>query len=247
MTMRSTPGARPDPREPGPALRDVLDHDLRVLLLFLLALYPRLNVSQASKILGMNKTTVSRHLKILEEAGVLDVEEVPARGKINPKYYYIPQERLKEAFPLSKVSLPPSGPERLARYAQIVRMLRAVPAFIKKSLDLIDPILDRLDALIQVGMDEGDVDTIDDAFARWAVKRVDFQTLLFSDKKIHKFYELYDDFRRKAKALAREPDEDIDADKHEPRNTMLFFDMILPLKEIVDDNIERVSRAGRSD
>lgn len=84
----ASPGHSPQMRE---NLHELTQHPLRFQIFMILKLFEELNITQIAGYVKQSKSTVSRHLQDMEEAGILLAEtgEQEIEGRIPPKNYRI--------------------------------------------------------------------------------------------------------------------------------------------------------------
>ena len=70
-------------------IAEILNKLIRVRILLLLWSYKELSTTDICEKLGKSWPTISKHVKKLEEAGLLEIREVSARGKYNKRLYSV--------------------------------------------------------------------------------------------------------------------------------------------------------------
>ena len=111
-------------------------HPLRSDLWAILELHKELNVTQITHYVEQGKTTVARHLKLMEEDELL-ISRTPekiVKGRIPPKIYRInPKFKVKEE-------------KEEDFYKRVINHYRKTSYNIKKLLDYLDPLLNLLES-----------------------------------------------------------------------------------------------------
>lgn len=193
-------------------------HSLRFDIWALLELHTELNVTQITKYVKQSKSTVARHLKSMENDGLVisKTEEHPIKGRISPKVYQINPKFKKDEEKIKKVDSLEKEDNLRAFYRREINVYRKLDYNISQLLEYLDPLLDLL---------EKQIDNIDNAKKIYDtyLSYIDEPTFLYLDKKrAQKFMDLHSDYIFKLHKLAME--EELDSE-----NAFVYFDMSLPL------------------
>ncbi|MFX0098464.1 MAG: winged helix-turn-helix domain-containing protein [Candidatus Hodarchaeota archaeon] len=211
-------------------ISDVLNNDLRVVISFLLMIYPRLNITQISEFVGKSKATISRHMKVLEKAGIVNIIAESEKGQGNPKFFELNQQKIEE-FNFSRIKLPSKILERKEIYGSVLNRLSTILLFFQKAMEFIVPLNEALRPLL---VEDTFNESTDAEFLKYLFRdemnKMNFQYLFFDEDKLQEFMEIYDDFRKKINAL-------VTGDRE---NAMLFLDMTLPIKNLIDLQISKI-------
>ncbi|MBD3188941.1 ArsR family transcriptional regulator [Candidatus Bathyarchaeota archaeon] len=228
-----------------PSQADVLsalNHDLHLIITFLLLIYPRASVTELAGLTGVSKSTISRHMKILDELEIVNTREIKGK-RGNPLSFTINQDKIEE-FNLSRIT--PSSDEntRLMQYRDLVSKLPVIHAFFERTMILFKPLIEYLENQVDAAVKDHDsMALVDDSFKKFMNFKLNFQYLFFSEEKFLKFKEIYVDFRKKINALVSTClEKNGRHDEIEGGNAMLYLDMTLPMKEIIDLQLEQMGR-----
>jgi DNA-binding transcriptional ArsR family regulator len=114
----------------------IVKHPLRSDIWAILELHIELNVTQITHYVEQSKSTVARHLKLMEKDELLlsRIAEAVVKGRIPPKIYRInPKFKVKEE-------------KEENFYKRIINHYRKTSYNIKKLLDYLDPLLNLLES-----------------------------------------------------------------------------------------------------
>ncbi|MFW9999070.1 MAG: winged helix-turn-helix domain-containing protein [Candidatus Hodarchaeota archaeon] len=119
-------------------------YNIRFDLMSILSVFGELNITQISHMVEQSKSTVARHLKSMEEDGMIISRkaEKHQKGKIPPKLYQLNKKVLQvlEYSPISHES--PADPKKLVEfYRKEIDLCRVAIHSFKKLLDLLKPLL----------------------------------------------------------------------------------------------------------
>ncbi|MHA1377164.1 MAG: winged helix-turn-helix domain-containing protein [Candidatus Helarchaeota archaeon] len=200
---------------------------IRLIIFLILYLYSELNVTQISKLIKKNKTTVSRHLKEMEKDGIVVSREIQARGKINPKNYRLNDQKLFYDIDQHKkvdllTILDPKS--RLQRYKQGIYLASNLFNIIKNGFDLFQPLIESL---------ENNFDEIEKADKEIGLKffyptlKVNFDPILISEERLPEANKLYIEYREKLIKLRDK------GEKNDEQKSMIVLHTLIPLKDIL--------------
>ena len=123
-------------------------HNLRFDIWNILQIYDEANITQISSMVEQSKSTVARHLKLMEEDGLIlsRKDENAQKGKIPPKLFRINRKlfQLWEINPINK-SQPEDPSELIEFYKRQIQTYRATLYRYKLLLDSLNPLLDDLE------------------------------------------------------------------------------------------------------
>jgi len=198
-------------------------HELRFEIWAILELHNELNVTQITHYVEQSKSTVARHLKLMEKDGLLmskTAEEV-VKGRIPPKIYRINPIFKEESLKLDEISLS-EDPQQLQQfYRKEIINYRKMSYNIKKLLDYLNPLLDLLENQLD---NIGRAKSIYDEYFSY----IDEPVFLYFDKKrSKKLIDLRTDYVLKLHKLAME--EDLNTEE-----AFVYFDISLPLAALFE-------------
>ena len=210
-------------------IKSIVKPKIRLKIFLLLFLDDsELNVSQISKKINEPKSTISRHLKKLEMAGILESQEIQTRGKINPKFYRLNRKNLYNIEQHKKVDINSlSNPKkRLNYYKQSIFLIKSLYYFLLNGFDLFQPLIESL---------EKKFDTLktSDADQKFGLKylypklKLDFDPIIISEERLDEFHSLYQDFREK---LIKIRDK---GNKRNENKSMVVLHTLIPLKDLL--------------
>lgn len=206
-----------------------------MVISFLLMIYPRLNVTQISEFVGKSKATVSRHMKVLEEANIVTNIVGIERTQGNPKFFELNQDKIEE-FNFSRIKLPQGLSRRKEIYSSVLNRLSTIVLFFQKAMEFIIPLNETLQPLLDGGKMD---DKADKEFIKYLFKdntnKMNFQYCFFDENKFQEFMKYYVDFRKKINTLVT----------GERENAMLFLDITLPIKDLIDLRISKIKNTKR--
>ena len=119
-------------------------HNIRFDLLNILLVFDELNITQISHMVEQSKSTVARHLKNMEQDGLIISRKADKhqKGKIPPKLYQLNKKLLQvlEYSPLNPA--PPADPKKKVEfYKRNLNFCRVSIHSFKMLLDLLNPLL----------------------------------------------------------------------------------------------------------
>jgi predicted transcriptional regulator len=212
----------------------IAKHKSRFDIWAILELHNELNVTQITHYIEHSKSTVARHLKLMEKDNLLisRIGEPTVKGRIPPKIYRInPKFKKKELKPDEPDFS--EDPEKLKQfYKREINNYRKVGYNITQLLDYLDPLLDLLEK--QLG-DIKKAKAIYDQYLSYITEPV----FLYIDKNsAQKFIDLHTEYIFKVYKLAME--EELNTE-----DAFVYFDMSLPLAALFE--LKRKLKRARLD
>ncbi|MHA1300406.1 MAG: helix-turn-helix domain-containing protein [Candidatus Helarchaeota archaeon] len=207
-------------------VENIVKPKIRLILFLILYLYDELNVTQISKLIKKNKTTVSRHLREMEKDEVVISREIQTKGKINPKFYRLNIEKLYNIEQHKKVDLLTilDSKARLQKYKQGISLASSLFNIIKNGFDLFQPIIESL---------ERNFDEVEKADKEIGLKffyptlKINFDPIIISEERLPEANKLYVEYRKKLIKLRDE------GEKNNEQKSMVVLHTIIPLKDIL--------------
>lgn len=196
----------------------IAKHKLRFDIWSILELHHELNVTQITHYLENSKSTVARHLKLMEKDDLLisRIGESTVEGRIPPKFYSINPKFKKKELEADKSDIS-KDPEKLTQFfKREINNYRNLSYNITQLLDYLDPLLDLLQAQL------GDIKKAKSTYDKY-LSYIDEPIFLYFDKKrAQKLMDLRTEYVFKLHKLAME--EELDTEE-----AFVYFDMSLPL------------------
>ena len=119
-------------------------HNIRFDLFNILLVFDELNITQISHMVEQSKSTVARHLKSMEEDGMIISRKADKhqKGKIPPKLYQL-NKKLLQVLEYSPINpKPPADPKKKVEfYKRDINFCRVAIHSFKILLDLLNPLL----------------------------------------------------------------------------------------------------------
>ncbi|MEJ2252527.1 MAG: winged helix-turn-helix domain-containing protein, partial [Candidatus Lokiarchaeota archaeon] len=198
-------------------------HELRFEIWTILELHNELNVTQITHYVEQSKSTVARHLKLMEEDGLLMSKTAKdvVKGRIPPKIYSINPKFKEKLEGLEEISFPEDLQNLHQFYKSEILNYRKMSYNIKKLLDYLDPLLELL---------ENNLDDIERAKNIYDknLSYIDEPILLYFDKqRSKKFIDLRTEYILKLHKLAME--EDLNTEE-----AFVYFDISLPIAALFE-------------
>lgn len=205
-------------------------HNLRWAIWNILQIYNEANVTQISNMVRQSKSTVARHLNLMERDGLIlsRKSDKTQQGKIPPKLFRVNNKlfQVVENSPVNKP--PPDDPSELIEfYKKEIQTYRAAIYCFKLLLDSLNPLLDDL---------EDHLDDIDAAKVIYD-KYFNFTKLspmlsysYFSDKYYEQFWDAYTEHMQKRSQLLSVQSNDPEVKERE----YTYIAAILPIKALVE-------------
>jgi len=201
----------------------IAKHPLRFDIWALLELHTELNVTQLDHFVEQSKSTVARHLKLMEKDGLLISRKAEAvvKGRIPPKIYQINPKFKERELELDKISLS-DDPQNIQQfYKREILNYRKMSYNIKKLLDYLDPLLNLLEEQL------GDIEKAKGTYDEY-LSYLDEPIFLYFDKKrSRKLIDLRTEYVLKLHKLAME--EDLNTE-----DAFVYFDISLPLAALFE-------------
>jgi len=201
----------------------IVKHPLRFDIWAILELHTELNVTQITHYVKQSKSTVARHLKLMEKDGLLisRIAEAVVKGRIPPKIFRINPKIKEKELELDKMSIS-EDPQKIQQfYKREVINYRKMSYNIKKLLDYLDPLLDLLEEQL------GDIKKAKSTYDEY-LSYIDEPVFLYFDKKrSRKLIDLRTEYVLKLHKLALE--EDLNTEE-----AFVYFDISLPLAALFD-------------
>jgi len=201
----------------------IAKHKLRFEIWAILELHNELNVTQITHYVEQSKTTVARHLKLMEKDGLLisRTAKKVVKGRIPPKIYRINPTFKEQLLELDETSLL-EDPQKLKQfYKKEIINYRKVSYNIKKLLDYLDPLLDLLENQL------GDIKEVKGTYDKY-LSYIDEPVFLYFDKKrSSKLIDIRTEYILKLHKLAME--EDLNTEE-----AFVYFDISLPLAALFE-------------
>ncbi|MFX0040586.1 MAG: ArsR family transcriptional regulator [Promethearchaeota archaeon] len=201
----------------------IAKHKLRFDIWAILELHNELNVTQITHYLEHNKSTVARHLKLMEKDGLLisSIGEQPVKGRIPPKIYKINPKFKKKEIKSDEPDFS-EDPEKLHQFfKREINNYRNLSYNITQLLEYLDPLLDLLQDQL------GDITKAKNTYDQF-LSYIDEPVFLYFDKKrAQKLIDLRTEYVFKLHKLAME--EELDTEE-----AFVYFDMSLPLAALFE-------------
>ncbi|MFX0019352.1 MAG: winged helix-turn-helix domain-containing protein [Promethearchaeota archaeon] len=201
----------------------IAKHKLRFEIWAILELHKELNVTQITHYVEQSKTTVARHLKLMEKDGLLisRIAKEVVKGRIPPKIYQINPKFKVQLLELDEISLS-RDPQKLQQfYKWEIINYRKMSYNIKKLLDYLDPLLNTLESQL------GDIEKAKSTYDEY-LSYIDEPVFLYFDKKrSSKLIDLRTEYVLKLHKLAME--EDLNTEE-----AFVYFDISLPLAALFE-------------
>ncbi len=205
-------------------------HNLRFDIWNILQIYNEANVTQISNMVKQSKSTVARHLKLMEKDGLIlsRKDDKVQQGKIPPKLFRVNRKLVQvvENSPINK--LPPDDPSELIEfYKKEIQTYRATIYRYKLLLDLLNPLLDDFEDHLD------DVDAakeIYDKYFNFSKLEPWFGYFYFSEKYYDQFTEEYMEHIKKDLELLAVQNSDPEVKDRE----YTYINAILPIKALVE-------------
>jgi len=200
----------------------ILEKDIRMDIVLLLTLYKELNVTQISNLLNRNKATVGRHLKKMQQYGLLVSKEKESNRTINPLYYSMPRgpDTTLELVRKEEIDSSKNKTEKINKYRHSLSVAKMIYKLVEHAIHLIDPFFNSLNSKIN----EEDLEYIV-PYLTWR-RKLSIKHIVLSEENIDEFWEIYLKFYKKLETLSEKA-----SDKNE--KVLVFVDALLPLKEML--------------
>jgi predicted transcriptional regulator len=201
----------------------IAKHKLRFDIWTILELHKELNVTQISNFIEHSKSTVARHLKLMEKDDLLisTITSPTIKGRIPSKIYRI-NPRFKETeSELERTNLS-DDPEKLKQfYKKEINNYRKLSYNITQMFDYLDPLLDLLENRL------GDMEEAKKIYDKY-LSFIDEPIFLYFDKsRAQKLIELRTEYALKLYKLAME-------EELNPDEALVYFDISLPIASLFE-------------
>lgn len=201
----------------------IAKHKLRFDIWTILELHKELNVTQISNFIEHSKSTVARHLKLMEKDDLLisTITSPTIKGRIPSKIY-----RINPRFKETKSELEPinlsDDPEKLKQfYKKEINNYRKLSYNITQMFDYLNPLLDLLEKHL------GDINEAKKIYDEY-LSFVDEPIFLYFDKtRAQKLIDLRTEYVLKLHKLAME-------EELNPDEALVYFDISLPLASLFE-------------
>jgi len=212
-------------------IKSITANPLRMRIFLLLYINPELYVTEISNILRKSKATVSRHLRVLKEEGVVRCKEVPDKKNIKKKYYSLNQERLRAILPKNfsdEFDIHISDPKkRLKLYSKLIEIIKSLKTLVSKGFDILEPLIDEMEAK------SSDIEKADEEFYTYASyffpeRMIHFEPVLISRERMHKANDLYNEYRKNLRKIQ------IDGRKNNEKDSILIIHSVYPLRDMLE-------------
>lgn len=193
-------------------------HELRSDIWALLDLHKELNVTQITHYVKQGKTTVARHLMLMEEDGLLISRTATkyVKGRIPPKIYQINPKFKKESVELEEITISKDPKTLLQFFKREISNYHRMNKNIKILLDYLDPLLNLLEKQLE------DINTAKGTYDEYLSYLDAPLFLYFNKKQAKKLIELRTDYVINLHKLAME-------EELITKDAIAYFDMSLPL------------------
>lgn len=206
---------------------------LRLDIFNILEIFVELNVTQISNLVEKSKSTIARHLKSMEEDGIIvsRISDKVQKGKIPPKFYSInrklyPMVKYITLDLLEKIPKPKKPIELIRFYEGEIQMYRSTIYIYKKLLDFLNPLLDNFEGQL------GNIGRAKKIYKDYLTGKLEpwFMQIYISEKYHERFVDLYIDFVKKGTKLIKEQNEDPEVKER----AFIYFNAFLALKELFE-------------
>jgi DNA-binding transcriptional ArsR family regulator len=204
-------------------------HNIRCDIMNILRVFNELNITQINHMVEQSKSTVARHLKNMEEDGLIISRKTDKhqKGKIPPKLYQINKKILQvlEYRPINPT--PPVDPKKLAEfYKREIDMCRVFIHNFNNLLDLLNPLLNSFES--QLDNIPNATKIYDKFFSFDSKLGPSFGWTYFSKKYYEQYMKAYLDFLKKNIELLTAQNNDPEVKERE----YVAFLATLPLKAL---------------
>jgi DNA-binding transcriptional ArsR family regulator len=202
-------------------------HNIRFDLFNILLVFDELNITQISHMVEQSKSTVARHLKSMEEDGMIISRKADKhqKGKIPPKLYQI-NKKLLQVLEYSPINpKPPADPKKKVEfYKGGINLFRVLIHSFKILLDLLNPLLNSFELYLD------DLPKAKKIYDKYFDSKLApfFGYTYFSEKYYEQFMKIQRDFVKKNIELLAAQNNDPEVKERE----YVAFSAILPLKAL---------------
>jgi len=205
-------------------------HNLRFEIWNILQIYNEANVTQISNMVKQSKSTVARHLNLMERDGLILSRKADKtqQGKIPPKLFRV-NRKLFQIVENSPVNLsPPDDPSELIEfYKKEIQTHRSAVHIFKLLLDSLNPLLDDFEDHLD------DIDAAKDIYEKYfnfAKLSPSLAYCYFSDKYYEQLMDSYTKHIQKRSQLLSVQNNDPEVKERE----YTYIAAILPIKALVE-------------
>ncbi|UCC20962.1 MAG: winged helix-turn-helix transcriptional regulator [Promethearchaeota archaeon] len=204
-------------------------HNIRFDLLNILRVFDELNITQISHMVEQSKSTVARHLKIMEQDGLIISRKAikHQKGKIPPKLYQL-NKKLLQVLEYNPVNpAPPADPKKKVEfYKRVIDWCRVAIHSFNILLDLLNPLLNSFE--LQLDNITNATKIYDKYFGIDSKLGPSFGYTYFSEKYYNQFKKIQLDFIKKNIELVTAQNNDPEVKERE----YVAFLVTLPLKAL---------------
>ncbi len=210
---------------------DAINNITRIRILLLLWIYKEQSAKDLCEKLGKSWPTVTKHLGVLEESGLLKVREVKSRGQFNKKIYsVIPNLLAYTRLGFDFLKLPPEDIVEILSHD--LRSDAKTIEIIKKIFEDLPPYYDELDRkLFELSPTRKNMDDF------YFKKHINYYVELLDEEEFEFYFEKYQGMLKELETFRSErkkPKKSIQTDK-----IYTVLDIILPIKEIQEARFKR--------
>jgi len=204
-------------------------HNIRFDLFNILLVFDELNITQISHMVEQSKSTVARHLKSMEEDGMIISRKADKhqKGKIPPKLYQLNKKLLQvlEYSPINPKS-PADPKKKFEFYKREINSYRVFIHSFKILLDLLNPLLNSFELYLD---DFSNAKKMFDKYFSIDSKLAPFfGYTYFSEKYYEQYMKIHHDFVKKNIELLTAQNNDPEVNERE----YVAFSAYLPLKAL---------------
>lgn len=214
---------------------DAINNTTKIRILLLLWIYKEQSANDLCKKLGKSWPTVTKHLGVLEESGLLNVREVKSRGQFNKKIYsVIPNLLASTRLGFDFLKLPPNDIVDLLSHD--LKSDAKTLEIIKKIFEDFPPYYDELERKLKEVHPTRE--NLKDFYLR---KHVNYYVELLDEEEFEFYFEKYQQILKDLETFRSErkkPKKSVQTDKH-----YTVLDIILPIKEIQEARFKRFWKA----
>ena len=205
-------------------------HNLRFGIWNILHIFNEVNITQISNMVKQSKSTVARHLKLMEKDGLIlsRKAEKTQQGKIPPKLFRVNRKlfQIVENNPVNK-SPPDDHSELIEFYKKVIQTYRSSLYIYKLLLDSLNPLLDDFEDHLD------DIDAAKDIYEKhfnFGRLEPQFAYCYFSDKYYEQLMDLFTKHIQKRSQLLSVQNNDPEIKERD----YTYIAAILPIKALVE-------------
>ncbi|TFG06330.1 MAG: ArsR family transcriptional regulator [Promethearchaeota archaeon] len=211
---------------------EAINNMTRLRILLLLWIYEEQSINDLREKLGKSWPTVTKHLEILEESGILNTREVKSRGPYSKKIYSVKPDLLKSTrLQLDFLKLPPKDVVEIISHD--LKSDEETLDIIKKIFEDFPPYYEELERnLREISPTRQNLEEF------YLKKHVNFYVELLDEEEFEFYFNKYLEFLKDLETFRTER-------KKKKKQKMTkkhyaVFDLILPLKEIQEARTKRL-------